>query len=95
MNSRILFWISYISMNIIPLYVILALFFFQENLSKWAILLPIFFIGVPSGIFLALYKCKNCNNRVYTVSHLKSVPGGLKRVPLYLFKICPECNQQL
>jgi hypothetical protein len=95
MPYRVIFIVSYVLLNLSPLFVVTAIILGSMGIEGWVLVLPFFLIQAPAGAYIASYRCFCCGNVVYTVAHLKQVPGGLKHFPIYYFHNCPSCHKKL
>ena len=78
-----------------PLYAVFAMFAGTMGPDPRWLLAPVFALFVPAGAYFASYRCPHCGRQVFTTETLKGAPGGLRRVPVYLFRQCPGCGAQL
>ncbi len=93
---RALFILSYSIMHLGPIYVIMGMMagsYFA--VPGWVVVLPVFVIFVPAGLYMLSRRCPSCGNLIYTVEHMKKAPGGLYRVPIHIFRSCPVCGHKL
>jgi hypothetical protein len=88
------FRVSYLIMHAAPVYALIAVLFIS-SLPAWVVLAPIFTIFPLAAGYLAAIKCPACGKPVYTPEHLNRAPGGLRRIPIYVFPVCPDCGAEL
>lgn len=90
--KKIVFFTAYILVNLAPVYGLSAIFLGAAKVPPLVVLAPIFLIFIPAYAYLLSLKCGQCRKPIYTVEHMKAAPGGLTRLPLHIFRRCPECS---
>jgi hypothetical protein len=93
--KRFLFALSYALVHVGPIYGLFGYVLLTQYLPDWLIVLPIFAVFVPAGAYLTTLRCPACGQKIYTTAHMRAAPGGYFRIPLYVFRECPECGHDL
>ncbi len=94
MFSRALFRVSYVVMNLVPIYVIVGIGLGILRVPGWIVLLPFFVIGLPAGMYFLSYRCSECRRLVYSASDRED-SDERGRFPLPWFDRCPSCGAPL
>ena len=95
MSNRSLLIASYVVLHVAPLYAVFAIVVGAMGSDPRLLLAPVFVLFAPAGAYIASYRCRICGRQVFTKETLKAAPGGLRRVPVYLFRHCPACGAEL
>ena len=90
--SKVLFRLSYGVMHATPLYPFAAIALASYGAPAWMALAPIPLLFIPATLYLLSRRCPDCQEKLYTVEHLKRAPGGMGRFPLHVFRACPACG---
>lgn len=92
MNGRVLrlcIWI----IRIAPIYALAGIVSTFTNLGP-IVLLPIFLVFVPAGMYVLSRRCAQCGNSAFASARFKENPR-LLFLPIRDLTVCPTCGSSL
>ena len=90
-RDRAAFWIVKLSTFYVPVGLAMGM----AGVPDWIVLLPIFLIAAPAGMYLAIWKCPHCRRPVYTVESLQKAKDGLGDFKPGQASPCPNCGRPI